>query len=58
MNGVADNFFYRLGYWVAKHPKMTLFISLLLVIGCSFGFVNFETESDGELICSCGIAAS
>ena len=48
INHVADNFFYRLGYWVATHPKATLAISLSLVIACCFGFANFEVESDGE----------
>ena len=48
INHVADNFFYRLGYWVATHPKATLTISLLLVVACCFGFANFVVESDGE----------
>lgn len=48
INHVADNFFYRLGYWVATHPKATLTISLALVIACCFGFANFEVESDGK----------
>ena len=48
INRVADNFFYRLGLWVASHPKLTLFTSLVLVIACCFGFANFRVESDGE----------
>lgn len=47
-NKAADNVFYRLGYWVAGHPKRTLLISLVLVVLCCFGFVNFE-ESDGDI---------
>ncbi len=45
---MAENFFYRLGYWVATHPKRTLFISTVLVIACCFGFANFTAESDSE----------
>lgn len=48
INDVADNFFYRLGYWVATHTKRTLFISLALVIACCSGFTNFRIEADGE----------
>ncbi|CAM9359667.1 unnamed protein product, partial [Ectocarpus fasciculatus] len=48
INGVADNFFYRLGYRVATHPKRTLLISLVFVIACCFGFANFRIEADGE----------
>ena len=47
-NGAADHFFYRLGYWVATHPKLTLLISLLLVIACCFGFARFEVDNSGE----------
>lgn len=47
-NEVADHFFYRLGYWVAGHPKRTLLISVVLVIACCFGFANFENETGGE----------
>ncbi|CAN0007994.1 unnamed protein product, partial [Ectocarpus sp. 12 AP-2014] len=48
INEVADHFFYRLGYWVATHPKRTLLISLVFVIACCFGFANFRIEADGE----------
>lgn len=48
VNEAADSFFYSLGYWVATHTKLTLFISLLSVIVCCFGFANFELETDGE----------
>lgn len=51
-NRVADNFFYRLGYWVAGHPKRTLSISLALVVACCFGFANFEIRNGGEC---CGL---
>lgn len=54
-NKAADNVFYRLGYWVAGHPKRTLLISLVLVVLCCFGFVNFE-ESDGGEIVWCHLA--
>ncbi|CAM9850692.1 unnamed protein product, partial [Ectocarpus sp. 12 AP-2014] len=48
INKVADKFFYRLGYWVAMHPKRTLLISLVFVMACCFGFANFRVEADGE----------
>ncbi|CAN0008265.1 unnamed protein product, partial [Ectocarpus sp. 12 AP-2014] len=48
INEVADNFFYRLGYWVATHPKRTLLMSLVFVIACCFGFANFKIEADSE----------
>ncbi|CAM9472608.1 unnamed protein product [Ascophyllum nodosum] len=46
-NEAADNLFYRLGYWVAKHTRLTLLISAMLVGACCIGFINFEIESDG-----------
>lgn len=52
INRVWDDFFYRLGYWVATHPKLTLFTALLFVVACTFGFANFEAESDGKKLCS------
>lgn len=65
LNHVVDNFYYRLGFWVARHTKATLAISLLFVIICSFGFMNFTIETDGESFgvvapipckcCRCGI---
>ncbi|CAM9198844.1 unnamed protein product, partial [Ectocarpus sp. 12 AP-2014] len=48
VNEVADSFFYRLGHWVATHPKRTLLISVVFVIACCFGFANFRIESKGE----------
>ncbi|CAM9459401.1 unnamed protein product [Scytosiphon promiscuus] len=48
INAVADDFFYRLGFWVANHAKRTLLISLVFVIACCFGFANFRIEADGE----------
>eukprot|EP00904_Undaria_pinnatifida_P008203 jgi/Undpi1/4512/HiC_scaffold_18.g07866.m1 len=48
INDAADAFFYRLGYWVAHHAKLTVFISIGLIIACCFGFVNFEIETAGE----------
>eukprot|EP00752_Nemacystus_decipiens_P004731 g4312.t1 len=47
INSVADNFFYRLGFWVASHPKLTLLTSLVLVGACCSGFANFRVETDG-----------
>lgn len=44
----VDGFYYRLGYWVANHTRVTLSISLVLVILCCFGFGNFTVESDSE----------
>lgn len=43
-----DNFFYRLGYGVARNTKRTLLVSLILVVACSFGFANFKIETEGE----------
>eukprot|EP00752_Nemacystus_decipiens_P008590 g7670.t1 len=48
INESADNFFYRLGRWVATYPKRTLFVCVVLVIACCFGFANFRLENDGE----------
>ncbi len=48
INDAADNFFYRLGCWVATHPKRTLLVSVALVIACCFGFANFVFANDGE----------
>eukprot|EP00903_Cladosiphon_okamuranus_P015713 g14505.t1 len=48
INERADNFFYRLGRGVAFRPKRTLFISIVLVVACCFGFANFRVENDGE----------
>ena len=48
INDTADSFFYCLGYWVATHPKRTLFVSVVLVIACCFGFANFRIEADCE----------
>lgn len=47
INGVADNFFYRLGFWVANHTKTTLLISFVFVVLCCFGFANFTVEYEG-----------
>ncbi|CAN0119730.1 unnamed protein product, partial [Pylaiella littoralis] len=49
-NRAADNFFYRLGYWVATHPKLTLLLNLAFVVLCSVGFVNFRVVTDGEIL--------
>ena len=48
INHAADGFCYRLGYWVAKHAKLTVLASILFVILCSAGFANFSTEASGE----------
>ena len=48
INNSADAFFYRLGYWVSKHAKLTLAISVVSIIGCCFGFANFEVVTSGE----------
>ena len=48
INDAADAFFYSLGYWVAHHAKLTVFISIGLIIACCFGFVKFEIETAGE----------
>ena len=48
INHAADGFYYRLGYWVAKHTKLTVLASIVFVILCSAGFANFSTETSGE----------
>eukprot|EP00903_Cladosiphon_okamuranus_P022061 g20288.t1 len=48
VNEKADNFFYRLGYGVATRPKLTLLVSVVLVVACCFGFTNFRVEDDSE----------
>lgn len=57
MNETADNFFYRLGYWVARHSKLTLLICFILVAACCSGFVNFEfvTDCKWQLIIMSGL---
>lgn len=48
INRVADEFFYRLGHWVATFPKRTLAIGLICVALCCTGFLNFAVESSGR----------
>ena len=48
INRTADEGFYRLGYWVATRPKLTLLLNLAFVALCSIGFVNFNVLTDGE----------
>ncbi|CBN79522.1 similar to Patched domain-containing protein 3 [Ectocarpus siliculosus] len=47
-NQAADERFYRLGYWVATHPTLTLLLNLVFVALCSIGFVNFTIVTDGS----------
>ncbi len=47
-NRAADEVFYRLGYWVATHPKLTLLLNVVFVALCSIGFLNFKVVTDGE----------
>lgn len=47
-NRAVDERFYRLGYWVATNPKLTLLLNLAFVALCSIGFVNFKVVTDGE----------
>ncbi|CAN0213748.1 unnamed protein product, partial [Ectocarpus sp. 6 AP-2014] len=49
-NQAADERFYRLGYWVATHPTLTLLLNLVFVALCSIGFVNFTIVTDGEVL--------
>eukprot|EP00903_Cladosiphon_okamuranus_P010290 g9741.t1 len=49
-NRAMDDMFYRLGYWVATHPKLTLLLNLAFVFLCSIGFVNFKVVTDGEVL--------
>ncbi|CAM9765761.1 unnamed protein product, partial [Scytosiphon promiscuus] len=49
-NRAANESFYRLGYWVATHPKLTLLLNLAFVMLCSVGFINFEVLADGEVL--------
>lgn len=44
----ADAFFYKLGYRVAKNAKLTLSVSLLLVVACGFGFTKLNVVTAGE----------
>lgn len=48
INRVADEFFYRLGHWVATFPERTLAIGLVCVALCCTGFLNFVVESSGR----------
>lgn len=48
INEKADAFFYRLGYWVSNNAKLTLAISVVLIVACCFGFANFEIVTAGE----------
>lgn len=48
VNQAADDFYYRLGFWVASNPKKTLAAGTLFVILCCFGLVRFRIETDGE----------
>lgn len=48
INRVADEFFYRLGHWVATFPKRTLAIGFVCVALCCTGFLNFAVESSGR----------
>lgn len=52
-NRAVDEKFYRLGYWVATHPKLTLLINVVFVVLCSIGFVNFKVVTDGERLVGC-----
>lgn len=46
VNGLADDFFYRLGGQVARSPKKVITAALFGVILCCIGFINFRTESE------------
>lgn len=52
-NRAVDERFYRLGYWVATHPKLTLLLNFVFVALCSIGFVNFKVVTDGESLVVC-----
>lgn len=52
-NRAVDEKFYRLGYWVATHPKLTLLLNLAFVALCSIGFLNFKVVTDGERMVGC-----
>lgn len=47
-NRAVNGMFYRLGFWVAIHPKLTLLLNLAFVALCSIGFANFKVVTDGE----------
>lgn len=57
-NRAVGERFYRLGYWVATHPKLTLLLNLAFVALCSIGFVNFKVVTDGERLVDCGLFVS
>lgn len=48
MNAAVEDFYYGLGSWVAKHTKATLLMSLVFVLLCCLGFMNFSIENDSE----------
>lgn len=48
LNHAADDFWYRVGKWVATHAKTTVAVSLFFVIICCFGFANFRIETEGK----------
>ena len=41
-------FFFRLGYWIAEHPKLTVLISLLGVAIASLGALQYDVGDGGE----------
>ena len=53
LNHAAENFYYQLGLWVARHTTWTLLMSTALVILCCTGFINFSTETEGDIIKVC-----
>ena len=40
------DFYYRLGYAVASHPLITIFLSLLVCGVCGIGLVRYESTID------------
>ena len=41
-------FFFRLGYWIAEHPKLTILLSFVGVAIASLGAMNYKVEDGGE----------
>ena len=43
-------FFYNLGLFVTRRPFLTIALSVCLCILCGLGFLNFDTETDPEVL--------
>lgn len=46
LNSILDNAFSNLGRFCAKFPLLTIFLSVVVVVGLSIGWVNFAIETN------------